>query len=1790
MMNRQAGKNLNWVCSLILLISFTPHLFANLCDFASNTILDNNIELELLGGELAVCEGTSLDLENIPIREVNGIVLESLNYYLDQACQNQITTSFNNVFTENISIWAKGTYQGCEFVLEIPIVILTAPVLLFNQDNIVLCQGESLSLADIDIVNTSGFGSDVTFHTEDEPSIENLIDRSSIVPEVGFTNIYAYSDYEDCSTILAITIQVEPAPELVITTQPLVCSGLPLFLDQLNISDINNIGAQQHKFYWNEPFVPANEITQNELNPTADQIIFAVALFGDCVSVLEVEITVAQAFYAGVDDSFNYCSDEGVIELNDLLADNVDPGVWTTLTANPNFDPVTNTFDTDGADVNTYQFMYSIASEGTCNGDDAMYEIVLTEAPFAGDNTYFAHCASDATLVNLFAEIADDRAETGFFQQVDGGVINLTSPTNQDLFGYQPGEYTYEYIVNGTSPCDADTSLLLLEIIPDPDIFDVEYRCSEDLTEYSIIYLTDAWQVITDSNLGITSQITVGGAVNGMDEFATVGIDINHTIELTLTTVDGCMIIRYVEPPECDCPYVAEPINEGDVDICLPEAVRPLIVEVEDWQGVNWYDAFEDGDLLLANSNEYFSPERDIGIYYYWAEAFSLANPDCISEERTLVTLTIDETPQADPIVIFGCSDGNLVDYDLSTGNASVGPDLFVSYYAGLVDATSGENILDLEYQSAETNGEILSARVENMAGCFTIVQATLNPNPYPDVDYEIFQITCGTDEGRINIINNDPSQDLEVFLNGASNNANITGLSAGTNSIEIENQYGCRIDTSITIQTAFEYVVLETGCNDNGTPGDDTDDFLFIDFHVNPPGGGAQFDLYRYDDSDGFNYLNEDTWDFIGTYNYGELNELEFPLHEFGYTWVFIDLDDPTCSDRKIFAPYTTCSDLCGINNATIHFDLSDCDNAGTPFDHTDDVVTFGIEASGSNLGDFWYLQNDPTFMAPYDEIVTYGPMSLGTVDTLFLVDEEVDTCFYPLTTYELRNCSDGCSIMTPPVAYNLIDCDSLDTPYDNEDDLYTLQLWIQNEHIGRVEFFIEYGDEVRGPYLYNQTVVIDSVPAENMFIDLLFRDATDPDCTAQAPQLIATPCSACFNAVDVQDSIFLNCNFDPEIADIDILEPGEFTWYFPDSEDIFSLEEQPEFDTQGSYILEVEHDTGCTSRDTLEVVFNYEDPLAEAGQDQVITCANEMATMIGGSTQFADVSFNWYDESNNLVSTDQIFLTEKEGVYTLITVNENTLCESQPDMVTITIDKEEPQVSDIMADPSTEINCQFDAIQLIPQNTSPDYEYTWTYDGEEINIEELEATNHGIYTLEVTDTTNGCTQQLDIEITRSDDFPIVEYTDPVNITCSNATSEIVVDASNIENFMTVTWYDSDEVAYPNEDGNTLTVEEGGSYFIEVYNPQNDCKTYEEIIVVEDVEIPFFELGQDTFVPCQVEEIEIIPQFSDEFDNLFYEWGNLDNHVSNAQMSSLLSSEQGEYYLQVTDLDNDCMAFDTIAIVDNPNIIDGIGLDVSQVSCFGEDNGGIEISDFGGSGTGFNVSINGDNSNVDFVYDDLSPGTYYFSVTNDQDCEFLDTVVIDTPTEISWTLFPEDQQEVYNLGDTIQISAETNIPEDNILDVNWSFGGSQIGDSLSTNVILYESGVYEFELLDIFGCEIRDQLSLIVSDELTDFYIPNIISCQVDDEDSVFMVYGEKQVQRVISMHLFDRWGNLVFESNNFNPGEIDKGWDCFDTQQGGGSTHIGAMTQGVYVFRIEVLLLNNETRIFTGNFTVIK
>ncbi len=93
-------------------------------------------------------------------------------------------------------------------------------------------------------------------------------------------------------------------------------------------------------------------------------------------------------------------------------------------------------------------------------------------------------------------------------------------------------------------------------------------------------------------------------------------------------------------------------------------------------------------------------------------------------------------------------------------------------------------------------------------------------------------------------------------------------------------------------------------------------------------------------------------------------------------------------------------------------------------------------------------------------------------------------------------------------------------------------------------------------------------------------------------------------------------------------------------------------------------------------------------------------------------------------------------------------------------------------------------------------------------------------------------------------------------------------------------------------------------------------------------------------------------------------------------------------------------------------------------------------------------------------------------------------------------------------------------------------------------------------------GCRAEDNVLVEVLYD-TQFWIPNAFTPNADDNNDVFKVYGKNI--KTLDMKIFNRWGELIFESDN-----PDIGWD---------GTYKGAMqAPGVYVYTVSVTFINDS------------
>ncbi len=113
-----------------------------------------------------------------------------------------------------------------------------------------------------------------------------------------------------------------------------------------------------------------------------------------------------------------------------------------------------------------------------------------------------------------------------------------------------------------------------------------------------------------------------------------------------------------------------------------------------------------------------------------------------------------------------------------------------------------------------------------------------------------------------------------------------------------------------------------------------------------------------------------------------------------------------------------------------------------------------------------------------------------------------------------------------------------------------------------------------------------------------------------------------------------------------------------------------------------------------------------------------------------------------------------------------------------------------------------------------------------------------------------------------------------------------------------------------------------------------------------------------------------------------------------------------------------------------------------------------------------------------------------------------------------------------------------------------------------------------------MFGCEAKDRV-LVVVERPRKVHVPTAFSPNGDLNNDRLLVHGQSSA-RAISFKVFDRWGELVYQAENFPFNDPDTGWD--------GTFRGQPMNPGVYVWLLEVEYLDGVRDVLRGNTTLIR
>lgn len=124
-------------------------------------------------------------------------------------------------------------------------------------------------------------------------------------------------------------------------------------------------------------------------------------------------------------------------------------------------------------------------------------------------------------------------------------------------------------------------------------------------------------------------------------------------------------------------------------------------------------------------------------------------------------------------------------------------------------------------------------------------------------------------------------------------------------------------------------------------------------------------------------------------------------------------------------------------------------------------------------------------------------------------------------------------------------------------------------------------------------------------------------------------------------------------------------------------------------------------------------------------------------------------------------------------------------------------------------------------------------------------------------------------------------------------------------------------------------------------------------------------------------------------------------------------------------------------------------------------------------------------------------------------------------------------------------------------------------------------STTYSVEVENSYGCKTKDDVTIHIICNQGAIFMPNAFTPNQDGQNDRVYPKG-KGVKEIIYLHIYDRWGKLVFENTHFQINVASAGWD--------GRINNKEAALGSYVYDMQIACENNEKFEFKGNILLVK
>jgi gliding motility-associated-like protein len=1020
--------------------------------------------------------------------------------------------------------------------------------------------------------------------------------------------------------------------------------------------------------------------------------------------------------------------------------------------------------------------------------------------------------------------------------------------------------------------------------------------------------------------------------------------------------------------------------------------------------------------------------------------------------------------------------------------------------------------------------------------------------------------------------------------------------------------------------------------CNDNGTPGDPTDDFASFNLLVNGLNTAGQYNL---------SYSNGTLTPQEGVY--GTISAFSLPPGSTNANTISVTVIDNT--SENCMASFNvpnpgSCSDSCSIEADLLNIN---CLNNGTPLDPTDDLFEFSVEVNNS-FGTAGWLTIPPIGMQTgvYGTPETIGPFPIsgGSINLAFL-DENLTSCFSILSIAPPAACSDSCAL---EASIEVLPCEDNGTPGSTLDDFFTAELTVSGVNNGS-------GWEITSPLdtsgVYDSTYIIGPFPASIPSTLISVADIDSSFCNVDIEITSPGTCSAGCSSADSTFLYLESCNpLDTGIS-VEVLTNQlacdsfiitETTLLATDTIFLFAESCNP-IDT-GTVAQSLTNQFGCDSTvittttllpsDTTLLFSESCNPMDTGTVAQSLT--NQFgcdSTVITTTTLLPSDTTLMFSESCNPSDTGTVaqFLTNQFGCDSTIITTTTLLPEDSVFVNTISCNPVDTGTTiqvfsnqfgcDSVVTTLTTLATQYEITNTLfscnPQDTGI---VTQTFtsqlgcdsvvitqtllspsDSTLLFAESCNPSDTGTVALSLTNQF-GCDSTVITTTTLLPSDTTLLFAESCNpsdtgTVALSLTNQFGCDSTVIT---TTTLLPGDTTLLFAESCNPLDT---GSVALSLTN-QFGC---DSIVITTTTLLPSYQIpvvldicAGDSILfngsyyseqqPAGIDTLNTV----DGCDSILVVSINvllepeirfLRDTLCTGETLGLYgttySAAQPTGQHTITSVENGCdSVIMNIELTFNTPVAE---LELSEPDC-PESTGLWAIRRLSGGLPPYTYAIDGINFEVAEglpLRGPILPGSYILVIRDGLGCETQQAFEI--PAMPPLTLDLGGDIEVRQ-GDTVTLSPELNFTPDTLI---WSpVDLLNCTDCLNPSLVPLNSTTVTLRALLDAGCAVEDEV-LIQVDKRIPVFAPNVFSPNGDNNNDFFTLFAKSnQVMEINVLSIYDRWGNQVFEARSFPPNEESMGWD--------GTSRGQVLNSGVFVYMAEVRLSDGRILNLEGEVLLLR